>query len=150
LPYYDRTAWHAGSDDFPADPSTEAGGTHIGLFLSWVIMCNLESLELKSYSQEGLQKIRSRQITGREFLVKYCDEKFSESNLNEEGNRLAKFYYATNLYFEDYEATLAKDLAIIYEVADSWSSFDKIAPILDQRLLAWKKSSSSKKWKIWR
>ena len=43
-------------------------------------------------------------MTGTEFLIKECDEKFLNEDLNEQGQRFTAFYYESNKYFEDYEA----------------------------------------------
>jgi hypothetical protein len=81
-------------------------------------------------------------MTGREFLIKQCDEKFWEDDLNEEGNRFAQSYYATNKYYGDYEAILSAGLPTLYHVEDSWANFEKISEVLDRRYHEWKSGNA--------
>ncbi|WP_265102660.1 hypothetical protein [Acinetobacter sp. 'aerobic (ED)'] len=37
---YDDASWHYGGD-FPADLPQEAGATHIGMFLTWMLLQTL-------------------------------------------------------------------------------------------------------------
>lgn len=46
----DRIDWHGGSDNFPEELEHEAGGTHLGMFLAWVINNNLEAVFFKRVS----------------------------------------------------------------------------------------------------
>jgi len=78
---YDRVDWHYGGD-YPKDLPPENGGTHIGIFLAWAIIHNLEG-ELHhedERDQKALQAIRDRTMTGRDFLIRQCDEKFWEED----------------------------------------------------------------------
>lgn len=135
---YDRADWHYGGD-YPADLPTENGGTHIGMFLAWAINSNLESELHREESQESLKAVRNKEMTGREFLEKECDEKFWEDDLNEEGNSFAKFYYESDIYISDYDSALAEGLPTLYHVENSWENYQKIAPLISARFLKWKK-----------
>lgn len=44
------------------------------MFLAWAIINNLEGEELIEDSKESLDAVRQRSMTGREFLIKECDE----------------------------------------------------------------------------
>jgi len=108
---YDRADWHYGGN-FPSDLPPEAGGTHIGMFLAWTITRGLEGEFHRAESPAVLEALRSRQITGREFLTDECDEKFREEDLSEEGNAFAKVYYekeGRGGYLADYEEILGGD-----------------------------------------
>ena len=50
---YDRADWHYGGD-FPEGLPDENGGTHIGMFLAWVILNGHEGDMHKEESQEAL------------------------------------------------------------------------------------------------
>jgi hypothetical protein len=92
----DRTDWHSGQD-FPKELPAENGGTHIGMYLAWIINNHLEG-EIHHEDEDSKQavaRVRKREITGREFLASACDEKFWESDLNEEGLAFTKQYYVT-------------------------------------------------------
>lgn len=136
---YDRADWHYGGD-YPEGLPPENGGTHIGMFLGWAIMNGLEGKFHRDESPTSLAAVRARQMTGRQFLNKECDEKFWEEDLSDEGNAFAKDYYQ-NCYFEDYEAALAGDLPTVYHVEDTWENYDKIAPHISRRFEEWKRQS---------
>lgn len=137
---YDRADWHYGGE-FPEDLPPEAGGTHIGMFLGWAIMRGLESEAHREGSAEALKAVRERRMTGRDFLMKECDEKFTEKDLNDEGNAFVEAYFlkeGPGGYLSDYEETLGDDLPSLYHVEDTWPNFDKFALILDWRFAEWK------------
>jgi hypothetical protein len=137
----DRADWHYGGN-YPKELSPENGGTHIGMFLAWIILNNLEGSELKDYAQDSLRAVRTRQMTGREFLFKECDEKLIESDLNDEGNAFAAWYYSrpddSMPYVADYADALANDLPTVYHVADTWENYDKVAPVISAAYAEWK------------
>jgi len=145
---YDRSDWHYGGD-YPNDLPPENGGTHIGFFLAWAIINNLVGEFHKEESKESILAVRNRKMTGRDFLEKECDEKFWEEDLNEEGNLFAKVYYEGNIYFSDYESTLAGGLPTLYHVENTWENYDKIAPIISRRYMEWKKNKE-KWWEFWK
>jgi len=136
---YDRADWHYGGD-YPEGLPPENGATHIGMFLAWAIQRGLEGAihHEDVMGEQALAAVRERRMTGREFLIKQCDEKFWEEDLSEEGNQFAQSYYATNRYFDDYEAALSSNLPTHYHVEDSWENFDKISAVLDRRYQQWK------------
>ncbi len=79
-------------------------------------------------------------MSGCAFLLKECDGKFWDDDLNETGNAFARQYYGADTsptYFDDYVACLAEELPSEYHVADSWENFDKIAAVLDRRFAQW-------------
>jgi hypothetical protein len=147
---YDRADWHYGGEEYPKDLPAENGGTHIGLFLAWAINQGLAGGLHQLESQEALKAVRDRTMTGREFLANLCDEKFWDTDLNEEGNAFATYYYASNRYFVDYEATLAENLPTLYHVVDNWENYDKLAPVLDRRYSEWRHPRKKKWWHFWK
>jgi hypothetical protein len=44
----------------------------------------------------------------------------------------------TNGYANDYDMILGGDLPTLYHVANTWENFDRLVPILDERLAAWR------------
>jgi hypothetical protein len=138
----DRADWHYGGN-FPTDLPPENGGTHIGMFLAWVIHNGLQGEFHNEDSQAELEAVRSRRMTGREFLFQACDGKFWDEDLNEEGNRFAAAYYSGEggtgygVYLEDYERVLATGLPTMYHVEDSWENYDAIAPAISRRHAEW-------------
>jgi hypothetical protein len=75
-----------------------------------------------------------------------CTGKFTDEDLNEEGNLFAQSYYANGggegpaPYLLDY-ADAFPDADSIYQVPDTWESFDQIAPFIDRQFDAWKRQN---------
>ncbi|MCL2157314.1 MAG: hypothetical protein FWH54_04745 [Methanobrevibacter sp.] len=150
---YDDASWHYGGD-FPKDLTEENAATHIGMFLVWCINNDLISDELKEISKKDIDDVKSRKMTGSEFLFKICDEKFIDCDLSEFGQKF------TNDYYEDSRSKFARkfgeyirDLADIfnekaekngfeyetlYHVENTWENYDLIAKKLDERFVQWK------------
>ena len=141
---YDRADWHY-CGDFPRDLPPEAGGTHIGMFLAWAILRGLEGDLHREDSVESLRAVRERRMTGRDFLFRECDEKFTGEDLNEEGNAFTKAYFEKDGpegYLADYEQALGNNIPTLYHVEDTWEAFDKLASVLDKRLAEWRRRTS--------
>jgi hypothetical protein len=143
---YDRADWHSGGD-FPKGLPEEAGGTHIGMFLAWIIINRLEGDLLRQESANSLTEVRERRKTGRDFLFEECDGKFWEDDLNDEGNAFAKSYYCGpdgkfGTYLADYEATFKNSGPSLYRVADSWENYDRLEPVITRRYVAWKRNGA--------
>ncbi|WP_422929084.1 hypothetical protein [Singulisphaera sp. PoT] len=143
----DRADWHF-NGDFPSDLPQENGGTHIGMFLAWIILNGFQGESHKEDFPQELEAVRAREMTGREFLFKVCDGKFWEEDLNEEGKAFAAAYYSGEggegygAYIQDYERLLTAGLPSIYHVEDTWSNYDIIAPVISRRHAEWRASSS--------
>jgi hypothetical protein len=146
---YDRADWHYGGN-YPSDLPPENGGTHIGMFLAWAAGAGLIGELHVQESADELRKLREREITGCQFLFTVCDEKFWEEDLNAEGNAFAQDYYASDEYFDDYSKILGDRCETLYHVEDSWENFDRLRPLLDQRLDNWRKRRNRKWWQVWR
>jgi hypothetical protein len=150
----DRLDWHSGGE-FPSELPPEAGGTHIGMYITWILTNDFHGeIHRESESDEIMvKKVLSRDITGQEFFITACDEKFWNDDLNEEGYAFTQFYYEndnTAGYYEDYSNTLAGVLETIYHVENSWDNYDKIAPVITQRFEAWKRARTKKWWEFWK
>jgi hypothetical protein len=149
---YDRADSHYGGD-FPAGLPPENGGTHIGMFLAWAIHRDLAGESHRQGSGGPLAAVRERRMTGRELLFSQCDEKFTEEDLNDDGNAFAKEYYektGAGGYLSDYETTLGGGLPSLYHVADTWENFDRIAAVIDRRYAQWNPAKSRRPWwKFW-
>jgi hypothetical protein len=73
-------------------------------------------------------------------MMRYCDGKFTDEDLNEEGNAFASEYFdlEKGAYLADYEATLGAGLRDLYHVSDTWENYERLKPILDRRLSEWR------------
>ena len=148
---YDRADFDYSTE---ADPLPKGhAATHIGMFLAWAVLNNLESDLHRERSAELLARLRRREITGRQLFEAVCAERFSERDLNEEGNAFAQQYYVDEAgqrgpYFADYKKTLAAGLPSFWHVADTWDNYGKIAAVISRRYEEWKTPPRRKPW--WR
>jgi hypothetical protein len=133
----DRADWHYGGN-FPAGLPSENGGTHIGIYLAWIIHRGLGSKALARHAGDQYQRVLERQITGRDLLFSQLDEKFFSTLLTKEGRQFTHDYYESEAYFNDYDRTLGENLESLYHVSDTWENYDRMARVLDERFEAWK------------
>ncbi len=87
---------------FATDLPNEAGGTHIGMFLSWAIRRGLAA----SAFADCLPALESGTTTGRYVLFERCDGKLMTRDLSEEGGAFASAWYADR-YVAKYREALA-------------------------------------------
>lgn len=138
---YDRIEWHSKGEGFPKKATPEDGGTHIGMFLTWIIQNDLIGKLYKKTSQESIDKVKTREMTGRDFLIEECDGRFYNEVLNNEGNEFVKYYYDDDNANENYSGDYAKvfdEYDNVYDVENSWENYDKIKPIIEMRYQEWK------------
>jgi hypothetical protein len=133
----DRADWHYGGN-YPPELPPENAGTHIGMYLAWIVLRGLGSKELVLHAADTYNWVRNREVTGRDLLFTKLDEKFFDELLSPEGLAFTRSYYETNGYANDYDRVLGADLPTLYHVRDTWENFDKLAPVLDERLAAWR------------
>ena len=136
---YDDATWHS-EGDFPEDLPPEAGATHSGMFLAWAILHELGGDIHVQELPESLQSLQDRSVTPGRFLLNNCDGKFTDEDLNEEGNRFAADYFdlTKGHYLIDYQMALGEELPSPYHVPDTWESYDRLCVVLDERLKAWR------------
>jgi hypothetical protein len=146
---YDRADFNYSTEEQPLPKGHAA--THIGMFLAWAILNDLESDYHRQHSPELLARTRRREITGRQFFEAACKEQFALKDLGVEGNAFAEHYYRDDAgqrgaYFTDYKQTLAKGLPSFWHVADTWENYDKLAPVIARRYEDWKNPRPRKRW----
>jgi len=117
---YEDVAWHSGSDDYPKDLPAQAAATHTGMFIAWALTSGLGSTLLAADAGE----LRARKVTPGAFFYSQCDGKFTDEDLNDEGNAFAKLYFDPEvaMYLGDYDAVLCSGLKSAYHVPDTWST----------------------------
>jgi hypothetical protein len=134
----DRADWHYGGGElYPKELPPENGGTHIGMYLAWIIQHGLASAVLQKYARDSLPLLRKRKITGRQLLFSELDEKFFYGLLTKVGKDFTRDYYETECYIGDYAAALGCNLPTLYHVEDTWENYDRVAPLIDQRFSGW-------------
>jgi hypothetical protein len=149
---YDDASWHYGGD-YPKDLPNENGATHIGMFIAWCINNDLVSDELKEDAKEEIDDVKSHKMTGGEFLIKVCDEKFTDYDLNEIGNEFASDYYEEdtkfgkkyNSFLDDYSEIFDEkaeksgfEYESFYHVENTFENYDLIKKRIDKRFGEWK------------
>ena len=65
----DRADWHYGGN-YPRDLPPQNGGTHIGMYLAWIVHRGLGSEELAEMGGDTFQLVLERAVTGRDLLFK--------------------------------------------------------------------------------
>lgn len=137
---YDDASWHYGGD-FPSDLPNEAGATHIGMFLAWMLLHGFASEELSEDAAAALDDLRGRTITGAQFLINELDEKLSDQSFSEDGNAFAVAYYQglddDSRYFDDYFQTFSVDASDLYGVSDTWANYERLVSVIDARYQKW-------------
>ncbi|MEP6930063.1 MAG: hypothetical protein ABI850_08625 [Flavobacterium sp.] len=157
---YDDSSWHYGGD-YPTGLPNENASTHIGMFLTWCIDNNLLSEEQLEDSENDISALKNRELTGAEFLISNCDEKFTDYDLNDLGNEFAKAYYAeeeSNFakiyggYSDDYGDHFDKEAEkkgfeyeSFYQVENTWENYNSLKPVIDKRYNQWKEYKDSEK-----
>ncbi len=149
---YDDASWHYGGD-FPSHLQNEAGATHIAMFVAWCALNGLAGEIHTSESPDLLAELRARAVTPTQWFIAACDEKFTDEDLNDQGNAFARAYYGSgngmasgpNAYATDYSRVFS-DAGSLYEVSDTWLSYDRLAPKIAQRL---REQSKPQWWRRW-
>ncbi len=145
----DRVDWHY-NDDFPQNLPEENSGTHIGMYLNWIIDSELIGEFHLNESKNGIEKVKLGEITGRDFLFDYCDGKFWDQDINEIGNRFTADYYSTGKYFDDYSEVLALEIESIYHVEDNRKNYELIKQRLSKRFKKWNSPKDKRFWEFWK
>lgn len=137
---YDDASWHYGGN-FPDDLPDEAGATHAGMFLAWVVLAGLGGEGLDDVA-EDVERLRARELTPGRFLLEVCDETLTSDDLGGEADEFCRAYYVAEEdgYLADYDDVLGGELPSLYHVADSWENFDRLRPVLDRRLAQWREA----------
>ena len=146
---YDRADFDYSTDAEPLPKGHAA--THIGMFLAWAVLNGLESDFHREHYADLLARLRRREITGCQFFEAACGERFSERDLNEEGNAFAQSYYVDEAgqrgeYFADYKQLLAAGLPSFWHVTDTWENYEKMAAVISRRHDEWKNPPRRKRW----
>ena len=146
----DRADWHY-SGDFPNKLPKKNGGTHIGMYLHWIIDNDLMGDMLLENAAGGIQDVKSGKISGRDFLFEYCDEKFTEDFLKEEGLEFTRRYYKRRgIYMYDYQELLGKNYDSLYEIPDTRENYKLIAAKITKEFDRWKSRGAKKSWQFWK
>jgi hypothetical protein len=143
---YDDASWHSGGE-FPEGSAPEYGGTHIGLLLKWCLLRGWAGELHLQESAEDLRKLLGGEMTGTEFLFRNCDGKFTDEDLNEEGNAFVANYYGNEgPYLSDYAETFGD---LMYVASESRHDFGKFSQMVEHRYNASTGGNKKPWWKRW-
>jgi len=89
--------------------------------------------------KDDVEAVIRGEMSGTDFLFKYCDGKFTNEDLTDDGNAFASSYYDSS-YLGDYAGLFAD---VMYVAPESAHDVSKIFKLLDQRL------GGRPWWKFW-
>jgi len=142
---YDDAVYHQGAPAFLTKRlNAHNAGTHIGMYLAWIIISRLESFQLRQRAASPVEEVRSKQLTGRDFLFAHCEGRLTSDALNKEAQSFTECYYEDR-YLNDYEEVLVAKASGTYTVADSWANYERLAKVMDQRLRDYRGNNPSAK-----
>lgn len=140
----DRVDWHWDSaeklyrenHDITAELTEEQAneigllaGNHIGLFVRWLIEHDLEG---EDADEEDCLKVKSKQMTGTEYLMNDCDGKFWEEDVKDDVLPFVETYYESSDYFRDYaECCIDDEEKPLYGVISSEEDYLKLKKRID-------------------
>lgn len=135
---YDDMSWHI-EGDFPTDVAESAAATHIGFFAAWSWLHGLGGASFSESVDELSSILKERSLSPGQLIIRFCDGKLTDEDLNEEGNRFAAAYYEDNEngYGDDYVKNLVENLPSFYHVVDNWNNYSRIEPVIDERFKRW-------------
>jgi hypothetical protein len=143
---YDDASWHYGGK-FPKGSPQEYGGTHIALFMKWCFAQGWVGELHRLEEPEDTQRVIDGRLSATEFLFKYCDGKFTNEDLSDEGNAFAAQYYGSEgLYLGDYEKHFGK---LMYVAPEGAHDFAKFSSIVEARRRSGILTSTMPKKKPW-
>ena len=106
---------------------------HIGLFLRWVIESGFEGEESDPV---GCERVRKGEITGVEYLMKYCDGKFWDCDVCDKIKPFVDEYYNSDdenrpyQYFNDLAEAIGEENA--YQIISGDKEYNALKPLIDR------------------
>lgn len=130
---YDKAKWHY-EGDFPRWTRKRRAFVHAGLFLAWLVDRGMASELLSTESAARVAAIRDRRGRPDDLYAEW-DGVLASDMLDAEANDFACDYYEQS-FLEDYASVFVD--AGPYGVRGSWRDYDRLTPLLDERLAAWR------------
>lgn len=129
---YDKAKWHY-DGDYPRWTPKRRAFVHTGLFLAWLADRGMVSDLLAAESAQQVAAVRSRRGRPSDLYARW-DGVLAPEMLNDEGNAFARDYYER--FLDDYISAFPE--AGPYKVRGSWADYERLAPLLDERLAEWR------------
>ena len=137
---FDKAKYHLESveSDYLAD--TQAF-VHTAFFIVWCVEKDLINDKFKLQFKNQIDKIKSRQFSPT-ILYQNMDGVFIGGILTLEGYNFAMQYFhlSNGHYLKDYEKlkSLTRKSKSIYGIEDTWSNYDIVSELLDNKYSKWK------------
>jgi hypothetical protein len=138
---YDEWKWHF-RGAFPAGTPARQAYVHIGMYLTWIILRDLENesffTELERLvGRSLLQPIRDRRRLATS-LREVTDGVLASDMLSPAGQSFTEAYYDSDPsgYLRDWGDVFG-DAADSYAVPDDWDSFASIETVIDAHFASW-------------
>lgn len=148
----DRADWHVDTSEQEFREATGIQGeltteqinqiwlkaaNHIGFFFQWIVDRGFEG---DNVDPEGCAMVRSREISGAEYLMEYADGKFLEPDVWEDVLPFVEAYYEK--YFKDYEKCCEIDDTSYYGTSTSEESYKQLKKYIDAAYESYQKQAS--------
>ena len=136
---FDKMDWHAVT--FPDSIPYENAGTHIGMYLAWLINNDLIQEDWMEEFADGIERVRSRESTGRDILMECFDETLVEDIMTDDALEFTGEYYDSS-YIDDFAAALSAEDSdsefAVYLHEDTWENYDLVEPIITAKFEKWR------------
>ena len=136
---FDKMDWHAVT--FPDSIPYENAGTHIGMYLAWLV--NNEMIQKEWYDDfsDEFDRVKNRDMSGRDILMECFDETLLEDLMTDEALEFTSDYY-DSAYVDDYAQVLSGEDTdsefAVYLHEDSWENYDKVEAVINTKFEQWK------------
>jgi hypothetical protein len=82
--------------------------------------------------REDTERVANGTLSATQYFLKYCDEKLTNENFNDDGNRFAEKYFGENgLYLQDYADNFGD---LMYVAPESTHDFEAFSLMMEARL----------------
>ncbi|WP_066684013.1 DUF7832 domain-containing protein [Christensenella intestinihominis] len=136
---FDKMDWHAVT--FPDSIPYENAGTHIGMYLAWLVNNDLIQEDWLEEFADAFDRVRSREMTGRDLLMECFDETLMEDLMVEEALEFTGEYYDSS-YIDDFVDALANEGVdsefAVYLHEDTWENYDRLEPVINEKFEKWR------------
>lgn len=136
---FDKMDWHAVT--FPDSIPYENAGTHIGIYLAWLINNELLHEDWQEEFVKAIARVKNRESTGRDILMEYFDETLSEDIMTDEALEFTGEYY-DSAYIDDFADALAAEEHdsefAVYLHDDTWENYDMVEPVITAKFEKWR------------
>lgn len=123
---YDDAKWHSGGK-FPNGSPASYGGTHIALLLRWCFLKDWAGALHLAENSDDVEQVKRGELPATDFLFKCCDGKFTDEDLNADGNAFIESYYGPQgKYLGDYARTFQALAYVAEEQRHDFVLFSKM------------------------